>query len=384
MQPATLRHPARCAHLANLAHPALATTIKAAPGEGGALAQRLHWTLLPKAASLTERCLRLLTRWLGSAALGLAVALSTSIARGADFPSRPIRVVVDNPPGAINDIYARMIAKHLSDTLGQPVVIDNRPGASGVVAAEEVLRSAPDGYTLLFGGMSPLVTTPAAGGRLRFDPKSGFIPTAFATGGYPLIAVSSQHEARSLEGLQALARRAAAPLTCATIGNGSTSHFACAVLARALGIQVTMVPYKGTTFAMQDAAAGHIDMVPAFPSEVAPLVEAGKLKALAVLGPARIPRVAAVPTTAELGFADAQLGTFAGLYYPAGTPREIVEVVNRAAVKAMQQEDIVERLKIGGGTTRPLDAKEFADFVATQQTLWKQIADSAGIKAESN
>ena len=189
---------------------------------------------------------------------------------------------------------------------------------------------------------------------------------------------------RSLNGLLVHARSAATPLTCGTTGIGSITQFACAMLARALGIKVTMVPYKGSTFAMQDAPAGHIDMVPAYPSELSPFLESEKLRALAVLGPDRIARAAMVPTMAELGFAGHELLSFAGFYYPAGTSSEIVQAMNRAAVKAMQKSDIVERLNMSGASSLPLDAKDFAAFVAAQQIKWKQLADSAGIKVESN
>lgn len=323
-------------------------------------------------------------RRVGFGLTGLAVVLNASPVFGADFPTRSVRVVVDNPPGSTADIYARLLARHLSDALGQPFVIDNRPGAGGLIAAEEVLKAAPDGYTALYGGLNTLVTIPAVGGRIRFDPKAAFIPVAAGPIGYQLIAASNRLEVRSLDGLPAYSRRAAAPLTCATNGNGSFSHFSCAALGRALGINLTMVPYKGTTFAMQDAVAGHIDLVPAFSSEAASFLEGDRLKALAVLGPDRIPRVATVPTMAELGFPGHELTAFGGLYFPAGTPNEIVQIVNRAVVKAMQQADVGEMLKVGGARTLAFDAKEFAAFVAAQQAKWKQLADSAGIKADPN
>lgn len=218
---------------------------------------------------------------------------------------------------------------------------------------------------------------------MRYDPKTALIPVALGQGGHYIIAVSGQHEAQSLGDLASYARRASAPITCGTTGNGGAVHYACAVLARALGIKMTMVHYKGITFALQDAVAGQIDVVPANPSEMAPLLEAKKLRALAVLGPERVPRAATVPTMAELGYPGQELYTFAGLYYPAGTPAEIVQVVNRAAVKAMQQPDIVERLRLGGGTSKPLDAKQFAEFLAAQQARWRQIAESGGVKVES-
>ena len=191
-------------------------------------------------------------------------------------------------------------------------------------------------------------------------------------------------EVRSLNGLRAFSRSATAPLTCGTLGNGSSPHFACAVLARALGIQVTMVPYKGSTFAMQDAAAGHIDIIPAYSTELFPFLESEKLRALAVMGPDRIAGAAMVPTMAESGFPGHELMAFSGFYYPAGTSSEIVQAMNRAAVKALQKPDVLERSNVSGSSSLPFDAKEFAAFVAAQQARWKQLADSAGIKVEPN
>ena len=344
----------------------------------------------PTARGLRRRdCLAVWRRCLAALAVvppGLAGLLFTAPEAHADpvqpaYPARPIRLVVPESAGSIADAWARRLARPMEQRLGQPIVIEHRPGASGTLGAEAVARAAPDGYTLLYTGQSPTVTFPAIGGAVRYDPQRDFIPIALGPNAYPVLVAGS---ASGLKSFADLRERAAAgtPLSCGTGGHGSFGHFACALLARALGVELTMVPYKGSGAALQDAAGGQLTLTTGFPSELMGLIASGRLTPLAAFAERRAVPLPAVPTLRELGLPGMELFAFAGFYAPAGVPAAIVEALNAAAVQAMQAPEYVKLVEDAGGRVQALTPAAFAQLNADDRERWRRRGQALGIRPE--
>lgn len=319
-------------------------------------------------------------RWaplaMGVVLLGLVVA-----AQAETWPSRPIRLVVPESAGSIADAWARRLGKPMEQRLGQPIVIEHRPGASGTLGAEAVARAMPDGYTLLYTGQSPTVTFPAIGGVVRYDPQRDFTPVALGPNAYPVLVAGSASGLRSFDDLRALAA-ARQPMSCGTGGHGSYGHFACALLARALGVDLTMVPYKGSGAALQDAAGGQLTLTTGFPSELMGLIATGRIVALAAFAERRAVPLPTVPTLRELGYPGLELFAFAGLYGPAGLPTPIVEVLNAAVVQAMQTPEYVKLVEDAGGRVQVLSPAGFAQLNSEDRERWRRRGQDLGIRPE--
>jgi tripartite-type tricarboxylate transporter receptor subunit TctC len=315
------------------------------------------------------------------AALG-SVAMLAAPVSAQSWPNKAIKVIVDGPAGGINDIWTRRYAQRLTEQFGQPVVVEPRPGASGTIAAEAVGKSAPDGYTVLFGGMNPLVAFPGAGGTVRYDPTKDFVPSAIGAMGYPLFVASSALGVKSVAELVAKAKASGSDMTCGTSGQASVQQFACANVAKALGIKLRAIPYKGGAAALLDAAAGQIDVSVGYTAETEALVTQGRLIPLASFAPNRLPRFPNAPSFAEAGYPGLELPSFSGFFFPAGTPQAMVDRFNTEAVKAMAKPEMAEFVKAAGGFYIPFKSAEFADFVRKEQAKWKKMSDETGIRAE--
>ncbi|MFT3801812.1 MAG: tripartite tricarboxylate transporter substrate binding protein [Burkholderiaceae bacterium] len=319
---------------------------------------------------------------LSAAAFGIAAFCMPLSATAQDYPNRPIRLLVDGPAGGVNDIWARRYGQRISESLGQPVVVDNRPGASGSIAAEALARSAPDGYTMFFGGMNPLVAFPGAGGQVRYDPAKDFTAVGVGTLGYPMLVVYNGTGIKTVADLIAQAKAKPEELICGTSGHAGLQHFACVYLEQMLGIKLRTVPYKGSSAALLDAANGAVQIAIGYASELEPLTTPGKLVAIAALSPNRMPKYPSAPTLAEAGYPGLDLIAFSGFFVPAGTPRPIVDKLNVATIKAMQRPEMTEWLKSLGGTYEPLNPDDFAKLVAREQAKWKKMSAETGIKVE--
>ncbi len=207
---------------------------------------------------------------IGAALVLLAIVLPVAPASAQPYPSKPIKLIVDGPAGGINDIWARRYAQRISEAMQQTIVVENRPGASGTIAAEAVAKSTPDGYTMFFGGMNPLVAYPGAGGLVRYDPVRDFVPVAVSTMGYPAFVVNSGLGIKTLADLVERAKAKPDEFICGTSGQASVQHFACVKAAEALGVEMRTVPYKGGSAALMDAAAGQIQVSVGYTAELEP------------------------------------------------------------------------------------------------------------------
>lgn len=302
-------------------------------------------------------------------------------AQAQDYPTRPIRLVVPFPPGGANDIVARVVAPKLSESLGQPVVVDNRGGAAGTIGADHVAKSAPDGYTLLMTP-APFVITQSLYSKLPYDGQKDFVPVALLTTAPFVLATPVSLPAKSLDELLALARSKSGGVTFSSPGNGSPAHLAGELLKTRTGAPLLHVPYKGGGPAVADMVAGHVSFTLATPAEIMQHVSAGKVRALAVTTLQRTPLVPGVPTVHESGVRDFELTVWYGITVPAGTPPAVIARLNRELVAVMRQPDVQERMKVLGMEATPSTPEQFGAFLKTEFTKWADLVKRSGARAD--
>jgi tripartite-type tricarboxylate transporter receptor subunit TctC len=316
------------------------------------------------------------------ARLLLAVALLASPGvRAQPYPSHPIRIVVPYAAGGAVDIVARTVGAPLSEALKQPVIVDNRPGASANIGMELVARASPDGYTLLMAS-NGLATNNALFANLAFDGRRDFLPIA-RIGYAPLvIVVPASSPARSLKDLIAMARAEPGKLSYASAGNGSSGHLAGELLKSTAKIDVLHVPYKGAAPAITDLLGERISFMPINPVEVIAHIRAGRLRALAVASDQRFALLPDVPTASEAGLAGYDASVWWGLVAPAKTPPDIARVLNAEVDKLLADPAIAKKLSELGVVVTPGTPDQFAGFVQSQTELWSAVVKSAGIKPD--
>ncbi|WP_018700362.1 Bug family tripartite tricarboxylate transporter substrate binding protein [Amorphus coralli] len=310
----------------------------------------------------------------GAAALTLATG-----ATAADWPERPVHVVVAYGAGGGTDTLSRMVAEPLSEVLGQPVVIDNRPGAGGTIGAAAAAKADPDGYTMYMMANGHTVAA-AMYKDLPYDAVSDFQPVSVVAR-MPLVVVARpDFEASTIEELVALAKENPGDLTFASVGVGSSQHFAGALLAETLGVDVVHIPYQKTPEALAAVLSGEVDMLVEVLAPVVGQVKAGDIKALAVTSAERHPALPDVSTVAEAGHPDYDVATWYGLNFPAGTPDEIVEQANAAVQKAVADEDLQKKALESGYVIGGSTPEAFGDQIASDVERWQKVREAAGIE----
>jgi tripartite-type tricarboxylate transporter receptor subunit TctC len=315
--------------------------------------------------------------------LGVTLAL-TAVAAVAqenvdNFPSRPLRLIIGFPPGSAADITARLVGSVMSQTLGQQVVVEARPGAGSSLAAEFVARSPADGYTL-FIGTSSNVTNAVVSPNLRFDFAKDFAPVVPLTGLPLILAVHPSLGVSSVKELIALAKSKPGELTYASVGVGTVPHLSTELFGVRTDVKLVHVPYQGSPPAVTDLLAGRVSMMLGVASTIMPHVQAGRLKALAS-GSAKRPHIAPnLPTIAEAGLPDFEASVWFGLMAPAGTPRAVIDKLAAAANGALKSEEIVAKLQAQGFEPLGGSPEEFGRFIARETAKWSVAADAAGLK----
>ena len=319
-----------------------------------------------------------------AAALTLGLFASTAVhAQAQDYPNKPLRFVVASAAGGVVDIRARRFGQRLTELLKQPIVVDNKPGASTTIGAEFVAKSAPDGYTALFGGNTETVWVNALEMQARYDPNKDLVPVAQFTLGYPVMVVNASFGPKTLPELVTWAKANPGKLLCGTAGHGTGQHFTCEILARAAGIKLQTVPYKGTAPMLQDTASGQVNISIGFLAEVdRQYITPGRVIPLGVLGPRRLARFPDLPTMAEHGYQNFELLSWTGLFVPAGTPQPVINRLNAEITKVVREPEFVEWLGQTGSDVVTPTPEQFRDFVRTEMARWKARADEYGIKAE--
>jgi tripartite-type tricarboxylate transporter receptor subunit TctC len=318
------------------------------------------------------------TAWI--ATLALAVA-GGALAQGS-YPTRPVTMVVGFAPGGGTDTVARIIAKNLSESLGQQVLVENKAGAGGNIATEFVAHAAPDGYTILLGSVGSLAVAPHVIAGLPYDPLRDFAPITMAVVFANVLVVQPSLPAQSLADLVKLAKDKPGSVTYGSAGILSAGHLAGELLKIRANIDMIHVPYKGGGPAMQGILGGQIMSIFATPVSVAAHMKAGKLRALATTGPKRAALLPDIPTVAESGYPGYEAMNWYAYLAPAKTPKEIVARLNRELVKALNKPEVAALLQQQGLEPNPGTAAELGRYMEREYETWGKVVKQAGIQAQ--
>ena len=309
----------------------------------------------------------------------LGIALVMSLAQAQSFPDRTITLVVPNPPGGLVDTSARLLSEPLSRVVGQTVVVDNKPGASGNIAYQYVANAKPDGYTLLISYSGYHVGNPALMDKLPWDPVKDFSPVALLTVSTNVIAVHPSVPVNNLKEFIAYAKANPGKLNYASQGNGSVSHIGTEIFKQTTGVEMVHVPYKGSGAAIQDVLAGQVQVFISTPPSLMQHVQSGKLKGLAVTGKNRHPGMPNVPTTAEAGLPSFQLESWVALYAPAGTPAPVIAKLTDSVKKSLALPEVKERSDAAGVELRYLTPTAMDALLKKELPYWNKAIKSANI-----
>jgi tripartite-type tricarboxylate transporter receptor subunit TctC len=318
-------------------------------------------------------------------ALILALALPLAAAAqsaSSSFPSKPIRLVCPFTPAGAVDIASRATALELSKILGQPVAVENKPGAGGNLGAAEVAHSAPDGYTLLMTTSGIQAINPALYARMAYEPNKDLIPVAPLVALNNVLVVHPSVPAKTVKEVIALAKREPGKLTYASSGSGTSIHMSGAMFTQLTGTDILHIPYKGSAPAVTDLISGQVNMMfDNIPSSL-PHIKSGRLRAIATTGAKRDPALPDVPTIAESGVAGYESGVWFGLAAPAGTPKDVVAKLNAAAVQGARSPDFEKRMKDLGYNIIAGSADDMGAMIRTELARWTPIVKASGAKAE--
>ena len=312
----------------------------------------------------------------------LFAALVAALAQAQDYPNRPLRIIVPYPPGASVDYTARLLGQRLSEALGQPVVIDNRGGAGGVIAAELAARAAPDGYTLFFGTPASLCISPAVRVKVPYDTLRDFAPISRLVVNSQILVVLSSFPANSVSELVQMAKAKPGQLSYASVGIGSPQHLGIELLKYRAGIDLVHIPYKGGGPAMTDVLAGRVPIYMGSIPGMLPQVKAGKLKVLGIAATERANVLPNVPTIVESVPGYEFVGTWYGMLTQTKVAPAIIERINKILNAALQADDVRQLLISQGSDPRPSSVEEFAKFLRSDCPGWARAVKLAGIKPE--
>jgi tripartite-type tricarboxylate transporter receptor subunit TctC len=324
--------------------------------------------------------MRTLFTRLAVATLGILAVLTAGLAED-NYPSRPITLVVPVPPGGAADFIARLVGGKLSEALGQPVVISNRAGASGIIASDSVAKAAPDGYTLLLNSITTHGIGPHLYAHLPYDPVKDFTPVIFVANLPLIMTINTQHPEKSVQEVVAYAK-IHPTLTFASSGNGGAPHLAGALFQDVTGTKMLHVPYRGSGPAVVDVAGGRVDiMFDAVPSLQA-MIQAGKLRPLAAASAVRNSVVPDVPTFEELGIKGMEVSLWYGLEGPANLPKPILQRLNGELAKILSTEAIKSNFAKEGAVPQPGSPADFATFMRDESARWGEVVRKNDIKIE--
>ena len=316
-------------------------------------------------------------------ALLLALACSAAGSGFAQtYPSKPLRLVVPFPPGGPTDLVGRMLGQRLGEALGQPVVIDNRPGAGGTVGAEAVAKAPADGYTLLYGSTSTLAISPSIYRSLSYDPAKAFAPVALVSIGQQVLVTKPELQVNSLQELVEYARKHPGKLSYSSAGNGTPGHLGAELLKKLTGITAVHIPYRGGAPALNGAIAGEVDFTVDVVPTAVQFVRTGKLKALAILSRRRSEQLPEVPTVQQTGFSVVDADFWSGLVAPAGSPHEVIARLNSEVRKIAVSPSFKAQLAATGAQAQDTSSEQFGSFIADEMKKWAGITKFANVKVD--
>ena len=314
-----------------------------------------------------------------NALLVIALAFVAQLSMAQTFPDRPITLVVPNPPGGLVDTSARLLSEPLSRVIGQPVIVDNKPGASGNTAYQYVAKAKPDGYTLLISYSGYHVGNPALMDKLPWDPIKDFSPVALLTVSTNVIAVHPSVPVNNLKEFIAYAKANPGKLNYASQGNGSVSHIGTEIFKQTTGVDMVHVPYKGSGAAIQDVLAGQVQVFISTPPSLMQHIQSGKLKGLAVTGKSRHPGMPNVPTTTEAGLPSFQLESWVALYAPTGTPAPVITKLTDSVKQSLALPEVKERAEAAGVELRYLNPTSMDALLKKELPYWNKAIKAAHI-----
>ncbi|MCX7141874.1 MAG: tripartite tricarboxylate transporter substrate binding protein [Proteobacteria bacterium] len=315
------------------------------------------------------------------AALAAMLAAASCGAWAQAYPAKPVKLIVTYPPAGGADTMARLIAAKLSESLGQPVVVENRPGASGQIGADAVARAAPDGYTLMLDASSYAVN-PSLYPKLPYDPQKAFAPITLLAQFPNMLVVTPSFPVNSVKDLVAMAKAKPGTISYASSGNGSAQHLAAELFKQQAGVDIMHVPYKGGGPAMTDVMAGQVPVFFANMASGLGHVKGGKLKALAATGSKRSPNMPELPTLAESGVPGYEVYEWNAVFAPAGTPPAIVNLLYEHIAKALALKDVRERIDALGGEIVASNPRDTEKFLVAQMAKWSKVVKQGNIKVE--
>lgn len=332
---------------------------------------------MPHQAAITRR-----TALLAAAGGALASALPV---HAESWPARTIRIIVPFTPGGSSDVLARAVGVEIARSLGQPVVIDNVPGAGGTIAGEKAARSPADGYTLFMAHIGTLAVNPALYPKLGYDPVKSFAPVAWVARVPNVLVANPAVPANNLKELVAYAKAHPGKLAYGSGGNGSAAHITMEYLKMQTGISVLHIPYRGTAPSVTDLLAGQVQLLFTGAPALVPHVRAGRMRALAVSSPKRIAVLPDVPTVVETGIPGTrgfEADQWYGLVAPAGTPAEVVNLLNQHVNKALASEEVRMRFAAEGAQATPATPEAFGQLIASEIPRWAKVVKAADIKLD--
>ena len=315
-------------------------------------------------------------------AAAAVLAVFSAGAAAQAYPSKPVRMIVGFPPGGGTDVVARVISAKLQEWYGQPVLVENRPGATGTIGADAVAKSAPDGYTLLMGHVNSHGIAPNLFPKLPYDAIRDFAAVSYVGYVPNVLATHPSVQAKSVKELVDLAKANPGKMNYASSGNGSTQHLAGEMFKQLTGTSIVHVPYKGSGDAIKDLLAGTVNMNFDTMPPVLPHIQAGKLRGLAISTPKRLPQLPDVPTFEEAGIRGFDVTNWYGVMAPGGTPREIVQKLNADINKAMQVPEVRARLEAVGTQLNEQSAAQFETFMKAEVAKYAKLIKSANIRIE--
>ncbi|MSQ53723.1 MAG: tripartite tricarboxylate transporter substrate binding protein [Betaproteobacteria bacterium] len=306
----------------------------------------------------------------------------TNNAAAQAWPSKPIRIVIAQAPGSTTDIVSRTVGNRLGESLGQPMVIEARPGAGGLLGTEVAARSAPDGYTLFMGNNSTHGSNPALYAKLPYDPVNDFAPIAFVASVPYVLVVDPSLPVKTVQQLVALVKSKPGQINYASAGTGSTHHFCGELLKSTAGIDMIHVPYKGSAPAITALLGGEVSLMFANAADIQTQIKSGKVKALAVTVAKRSSMMPDLPTISEEGLPGFEIQSWFGLLAPSGTPSAIVNRLSTETIRVLGRADVRSALAAQGLDVNPGSPQQFADHIKNEISRFIKIARTAGIKAE--
>jgi len=316
--------------------------------------------------------------------LAYAVAALT-FAAGAlaqTYPVKPVLLIVPYAPGQGTDVLSRVVAQKLQESLGQPFVVENKPGAGGNLGVEQAVKSPADGYTLLIGQTSNLAINPTLYPKLPYDSLKDLSPVALIVSAPVVFVVAANSRYASLGDLLAAAKRDPGGVTFASPGNGTVSHLVGELLQRAAGVKLTHVPYKGASQALTDTLGGQVQSFMSSVPSALSQIKGGRLRAIAVTSAKRSPELPDAPTIAESGYGGFEANTWYGLLAPAGTPAPVIARLNAEVNRALRTPEVRERLASEGGEPLGGSPEQFASFLKAEHAKWGRVVRESGARAE--